>query len=80
MNLCVNTSGEDHLDVADIYCNLGSIYILQQHYSLALERYQRALRIYSKIHSEAHPDVAYSYREISNVYAEQGNYEEALKH
>ena len=54
--------------MAASYNNIGMVYDSQGKYEEALEVYQKALEIRTRVFGSDHPDVANSYLGIGNVY------------
>lgn len=59
--------GDDHLDMATLYTNIGWVYNCRGEYETALEYYFRSLEIRRKILGDNHSDTAVSYNEIGLV-------------
>ena len=70
--------GQDSLDVAASYNNIGNVYDSQGKYEEALEYYQKDLDITVRLVGQDHPDVANSFNNIGTVYAGKGDLENAL--
>ena len=71
--------GDNHLEVATSYSNIGLVYDSQGEYSRALEMYERSLEIRKSVYGDNHPEVAASYNNIGLVYYSQGEYSRALE-
>ena len=71
--------GENHLDVAACYNNIGSIYDNLGELTQALKFFHKALKIWLQILGENHPSVAASYSNISRVYENLGKLTQALE-
>ena len=72
--------GHDHVDVAALYNDIGSVYKAQGQYAEALEYHQKILPIKIRVPGHDHVSVATSYNNIGHVYQEQGQYAEALEY
>ncbi|WP_281614314.1 CHAT domain-containing tetratricopeptide repeat protein [Flammeovirga sp. SubArs3] len=70
---------EDHPSVASIYINLGVIF--QQNYFLpkAIEAFEKAASIWSKLYSNDHPNVAFAYTYIAEAYLKSNQVDLALE-
>ena len=79
--LCVElkTHGEEHLNVAGSYSNIGIVWHNKGEYDKALEFYQKCLDVQLKKHGEEHPDVAISYYNMGGVLDDKGEYDKALE-
>lgn len=73
-------SGDESMDVARSYNNIGYVYDLQGKYETALEYYQKALSIWRTVLGEQNPDVASGYSNIGLAYNSMGNSREALSY
>lgn len=68
----------DHVDVATLFGNIGTIYSVQGDFPKALEFYEKALTINEKILGEEHPSIATLYNNIGWIYYNQFDYLKAL--
>jgi len=78
LDINLKTLGENHLDTAGNYNNIGSVYYYKKNYDKALEYYNKSLKIDLKTLGENHPRTAADYNNIGSVYHK--NYDKALEH
>ena len=71
--------GQNHLDTATSYNNIGLVYLKLGKYKKAMGVLQKALRIREKKLGTNHPDIALSYNNIGFCYYCQGNDAMALE-
>ncbi len=69
--------GTEHLEIAEINCDLAGVYERKGKYQEAENLYKKSLLICEKILGEEHPDTAASYHNLAGVYESQGKYQEA---
>jgi tetratricopeptide (TPR) repeat protein len=69
--------GEEHLDTATAYYNLGGNQKAQGKYAEAEQGYRKALAIYRKLLSEEHPATATAYSGLASNQNARGKYTEA---
>ena len=72
--------GENHLDTATSYTNIGLIYKKKGEYDKALKYYEKSLAIRKEKLGNDHPDTATSYTKIGLVYREKDEYDKALEY
>ena len=80
MDIQKETLGEEHMEMATTYNNIGEVYRVQGDYDSALEYHQKALRIDEKALGTEHPDTAIDYNNIGLVYCALGDYDNALEY
>ena len=71
--------GNEHLNLANIYNNIGIVYYRQGNYKKAIEFCKEAIKISEKALEKDHPDIAKIYNSMGLVYFRQGEYEKALE-
>ena len=79
LSLRLELFGENHLDVANSYRNIGYIYGLMAVHQKALLFKQKALSIQLEQLGENHPDVTKSFNNIGLTFNDLGQYEKALE-
>jgi tetratricopeptide (TPR) repeat protein len=72
--------GEEHLDVAASYNNLGSAYHHKGDLDQAIRYHNKALKIWLDIFGEKHPHVATTYNNLGGVYHHKGDLDQAIDH
>jgi tetratricopeptide (TPR) repeat protein len=72
--------GEDHIDIAKTYYDIGLIYGSLKNHKKRLEYYIKALEIRKKNQGEEHLDTASLYNYVGVAYAYLGNNNQALEH
>ena len=70
--------GVKNKKVAVTYNNIGGVYEEQSNYELALEYYQKSLRIKEELLGGNHEELALSYNNIGSVYQARGEDEESM--
>ena len=70
----------NHLNLANSYGNIGSVYDNMGEYSKALSYFEKALEIRQNILSPNHPNLATSYNNLGSVYDNMGEYSKALSY
>jgi tetratricopeptide (TPR) repeat protein len=78
LNIQLKTLGEEHIDLADTYNNIGIVYDDKGEYEKAIDFYQKSLDIRLKILGEEHPYVAKSINNLGVVYYNKGEYEKSV--
>ena len=76
LEIDIKVSGQDHLDVAASYNNIGNVYDRQGKYEEALEYYQKDLDITARLVGD-HPSVADSKENIGLVFKKMTKKSEA---
>ncbi|MCL1913140.1 MAG: tetratricopeptide repeat protein [Eubacteriaceae bacterium] len=71
--------GEEHLDTAASYSDIGAAYFQKGDYDRALRMLQKASEIKAKALGEEHPDTAASYNNIGSAYSGKGDFDRALE-
>ena len=79
LTLRIKQLSENHSDVADSYCSIGSSYGYLGKSQKALEFEQKALSIQLELHGENHRDIANSYSHIGGSYTGLGRHQKALE-
>ncbi len=69
--------GPEHLEIAEITCELAVIYCSLGKYRKAEELLEKSLQIRKKILGEEHPDIAAGYSDLAVVYVKEGRYKDA---
>ncbi|GMO42373.1 MAG: hypothetical protein Pg6C_03850 [Treponemataceae bacterium] len=72
--------GKKHLDTANSYNNIGSIYGDLGHYAVALEYHQRALEIFEETLGKKHPNTATAYSGAGYDCQKLGDYARSLEY
>jgi len=72
--------GEQHLDTANSYNEMGLTYYVLGKYFRALEHFKKALEIRQSILKLDHQDIATSYNNVGFIYDAIGDHENALKY
>ncbi|RDD39302.1 Nephrocystin-3 [Trichoplax sp. H2] len=70
--------GDDHLEIATLYGNIGLVYSKQGKYDEALSMYNKSLKIKLAHLGNNHPSIATVYNGIGLVYYYLGKYDDAL--
>jgi len=70
----------DHLNTAQSYNNIASVYCSQGNYAKALEYYGKVLDIRERVLGPDHLDTASSYNNIAGVYYSNGDYPNVLEY
>ncbi len=80
LEICKTYLKENNSEEAYAYDNIGR-YHESHHldFKIALNYYQRALKIRSMIFPQSHPEIAKSYTNFGWIYARKGEYTEAIK-
>jgi tetratricopeptide (TPR) repeat protein len=68
----------NHLNLSDLYNNIGEVYCMTGDYPKALSSFEKALEINKQSLPSNHPDLASSYNDIGVVYSRIGDYPKAL--
>ncbi|XP_046847655.1 uncharacterized protein LOC124441248 isoform X6 [Xenia sp. Carnegie-2017] len=71
------TFGLDHVDIAAMYNNLGSVYRDMGEYEKAKDFYERAIELETKAFGPDHVNIATTYNNLGLVYRDMGEYEKA---
>ncbi|MCL1876024.1 MAG: tetratricopeptide repeat protein [Synergistaceae bacterium] len=72
--------GEEHMETARSYFNIGVLYNKISNYEKAHEHYDKALHICEKLIGEEHPNIAATYSGLANAYTIQRDYAKALEY
>ena len=72
--------GEEHINTANSYDDLGGVYRKMGEYPNALDYYTRALIIREKVLGKEHIDIAESYENFGDIHDNMGDYPSALKY
>jgi tetratricopeptide (TPR) repeat protein len=75
----LKTLGEEHIDVAGSYNNIGDVWDAKGNYDKALEYYEKSLVITLKLLNDDSLSIAHSYNNIGGIWANKGNYDKALE-
>jgi ankyrin repeat protein/Tfp pilus assembly protein PilF len=78
LELIQKAYGEEHIDVATIYNNIGTVLADQGKYDEALILYNKTCDIQLKVLGKMHPHVAGDYNNIGASLKAQGKYDESL--
>lgn len=70
--------GCDHVDVATVLCNLGSMYTKSHTFEMAVKAYSQALKIYQNNGKEDHIGVARAWRGLGLAYFNLKEYEKSI--
>ncbi len=73
-----NETKEIKSGLARAYASLGVIYSEENNYAVALENYQKALKIYLEIGQKS--NISKAYNNIGIIYKSQGNYPKAIEY
>ena len=77
--LKINKYGEEHPDVATIYNNLGSIYLVIGENNLSIINFEKCLELRLKCFDKNHDSIANSYNAIGSFYSTINLYEKSLE-
>ena len=80
LDIELNSLGEDNLDVASSYNNIGLLWNKKGEYDKALEFYDKCFKIRLKVLGHDHTLVATSYNNIGYVLEDKGEYDKALEY
>ena len=79
LNVNIMQKGDEHLDNATFYSNIGLTYGKIGDYKNALEYSGLSLKIRKKILGEEHSEIAQSYNSIGYIYYYMGDYKKSLE-
>ena len=80
LDIQLNSWGENHLDVATSYNNIGRVWAGKGNYDKALEYHEKALSIQLRLLGEDNLQFASTYNGIGSIWAKKGNYDKALEY
>ncbi len=72
--------GENHIELAFIYVDLGNHYLNKNEFDKALAYHNKALKICKRTLDENHTAIAQSYLNIGSIYGMKKSYSEALSY
>ncbi len=70
--------GEENARVAEIFCNLATMYRFDKRYDEALETFNNAKKIYFKVYGDRHDTIASIYTQMAKIYETQGKRDQAM--
>lgn len=73
------TDGNESIEMAIVYNNIGYVYDLKGMYAEGLDYCMKSLDVRRKIFGEEHPDVATCYNNIGVLYDSRGEFDKALE-
>jgi tetratricopeptide (TPR) repeat protein len=80
LEISIKNFSENHIDTANVYDQLSSIYSLENDYDKSLELALKSVEIKKKIMKENSLEIAICYINLSQVYSSKSKYEESLKY
>lgn len=78
LQICEEVFGENHIETAVIYSNLGSLFQSMGKYDKALSFFEKAIKIEENVVGENHLNTATSYNNLGSLYQDVEEYEKAL--
>jgi tetratricopeptide (TPR) repeat protein len=64
--------------IAQLMCQIGSVYKSQERYEEALKTYERALVLQTELYGPIHTEVAITLSHMASIHTSQGSYNESL--
>jgi len=78
LQICLERLGENYVETANSYRNLGICYWSKGDYTQAIAYHQQALTIRLATIGEQHPHTAMSYNNFGSCYNDKGDYTQAI--
>lgn len=80
LEIGLNKLGENHVQIAKIYLEVGVVYSYKLDFEKAFEYYNKAFKMITELIGENHPMIATVYNRIGAIYYQKGDYNKALEY